>query len=292
MAARPVAVRRRAGLQRHADAVAGVEAAAAHLRQLPAGAEIAGAPFRVGLEAAGGEHHRPGAHGLDPAIVLEPDALDPVAVMDQAERPRAVADADTGRPGDLRVAVDQAGPAAPGLQRQPAPEAEAAVRRPEGLAAVDRHEADALAVQPPHRPARFRNQPLAKVRIGAVAGQAEHVVVEAFLRIIAEIGAGDLLFGKVRAQGADIVHAIVGEAEGAGGEAGVAAVLGLGRALQNEHRGAGLARCQRRTEGGVAGAGDDDIGMGHDMSGYVMFVMICQYTMFLLCLQTVGRRPC
>ena len=58
----PTSCRRaRADLQRHADAVAGVEARAAHLGQIPARAEIARAPFGVGLEAAGGEHHGLGA---------------------------------------------------------------------------------------------------------------------------------------------------------------------------------------------------------------------------------------
>ena len=160
MAARPVAIGRRADLQRHADAVAGVEAAAAHFRQLPAGAEIAGAPFRIGLEAAGGEHHRLRRNRLDPAILLEADAAHRVAVVDQVQHPRAVADADPRRPGNPGVAVDEAGPAAPGLQRQPAPEAEAAVD-PERLPAVDRHEADALAAQPLHRFGGFRDQPLA-----------------------------------------------------------------------------------------------------------------------------------
>ena len=56
MAARPVAGRHGAGLQRHADAVAGVEAGAADLGELPARPEIARAHFGVGLEAAGGEH--------------------------------------------------------------------------------------------------------------------------------------------------------------------------------------------------------------------------------------------
>src|SRR3981081_4175392 len=58
MAARPVAARAGADRERHADAVAAVEAAAAHLGEVPAGAQIARAPFRIGLEAAAGEHHR------------------------------------------------------------------------------------------------------------------------------------------------------------------------------------------------------------------------------------------
>ena len=189
--------------------------------------------------------------------------------MDQVQHPRAVADADPRRPGNPGVAVDEAGPAAPGLQRQPAPEAEAAVD-PERLPAVDRHEADALAAQPLHRFGGFRDQPLAQGRVGAVAGEPEHVVVEAFGPIVAEVGDRNLLFRQIRAQGADIVHAVIGKAEGAGGKARVAAIFGLGSALQHQHRSAGLARRQRRTEGRIPGADDDDIGMAHDPSGNVM----------------------
>src|SRR6185369_1302520 len=54
----PVAVRTRADLQCHPEPLAEVVARAAHLSELPAGAEIARAPFRVSLEAAAGEHHR------------------------------------------------------------------------------------------------------------------------------------------------------------------------------------------------------------------------------------------
>src|SRR5262249_50724151 len=57
MAAGPVAARRPADFNRHADAVAGVVAAAAHLREVPARTEIARAPFRIGLKATAGKHH-------------------------------------------------------------------------------------------------------------------------------------------------------------------------------------------------------------------------------------------
>ena len=58
MAAGPVAVRHGADLERHADAVAGVEARTAHLGELPVRAEIAAAPLRIRLEPATGKHHR------------------------------------------------------------------------------------------------------------------------------------------------------------------------------------------------------------------------------------------
>src|SRR5204863_1517826 len=44
-----------ADLERRADSVAGVEARAAHLGQLPVGAQVARTHLLVGLEAAGGE---------------------------------------------------------------------------------------------------------------------------------------------------------------------------------------------------------------------------------------------
>src|SRR5881409_52855 len=54
VAARPVAEGAGADLEGHAEAVAGVEARAAHLGQLPARTEVARSPLGVGLEAAAG----------------------------------------------------------------------------------------------------------------------------------------------------------------------------------------------------------------------------------------------
>src|SRR5207244_11533144 len=59
VAARPVAEGAGADLEGHAEAVAGVEARAAHLGQLPARTEDAPPPLRVGLEADAGEHDGP-----------------------------------------------------------------------------------------------------------------------------------------------------------------------------------------------------------------------------------------
>ncbi len=102
VAARPVAARARADLQRHADAVAGVEAGAAHLGEVPAGAEIARAPFRIGLEAAGGEDHRLAADLAVAAVVTDAHALDAVAGVDERERAGLVADLDAALLGGLR----------------------------------------------------------------------------------------------------------------------------------------------------------------------------------------------
>ena len=83
VAAGPLAGRHGADVQRHAQAVAGVEARAAHLGQVPAGAEVAGAPLGVGLEAAGGQHHRVGGQVAGDAVLLDAHAADAGVVGDQ-----------------------------------------------------------------------------------------------------------------------------------------------------------------------------------------------------------------
>ena len=60
VAAGPVARGGGAGFEGHLDAVAGVVPRAPDLGEVPARAEVAGPPFGVGLEAAGGEHDRVG----------------------------------------------------------------------------------------------------------------------------------------------------------------------------------------------------------------------------------------
>src|SRR5262249_55575451 len=149
VAARPVAGRRGAVVERHADAVAGVAPGAAHLGELPALAEIAGAPFGVGFKAAAGEHDRAGAE-LD-RLVAAPraHALHGEILEQELERPGPVEDLDAVAAADALEAVDQARPAAPRFDRQPAPELELAADL-ERLAAVDRHEAHPLLAHPDH----------------------------------------------------------------------------------------------------------------------------------------------
>ena len=150
--------------------------------------------------------------------------------------------------------LDQARPAALGLHREAAPELELAVDQI-GLAAPDRVELHALAVQPAHRVARAADQAVAQLAVGAVLRDAEHVVVELVLGVGAEVGAVDLVLGQVRHDRLEVVDAVIDAAEGAGGEAGVAAHQLLRRALDHQHLGALLApppaprrtpRCRRR----------------------------------------------
>src|SRR5205807_5477633 len=164
VAARPVAGRLRARVERHLDAVAGVEAGAAHLGEFPARAEIARAHFRVGLEAAGGEHDafRLDVAGL--AGVAHAQALHALIIGDEAERAGLVDEVDLVLARDLAPGGDQAGAAAPTLDREAAPEFELAVHF-ERLPTVDRRKLDALAAHPAHRLSAFLDQQLGEIRV-------------------------------------------------------------------------------------------------------------------------------
>ncbi len=258
VAARPVAARAGADVHGHADAVAVVEAGAAHLGEVPAGSEIAGAPLGVGFEAAAGEHHRLGLELALDAVVADAHARHPHAVEQEAERAGPVADADAALGGGIGEHLDQAGAAADRLDRQPAPELELAVDL-ERLPAVDRDEADALVAHPAEGVEAPRHQQLDQVRIGAVLRHPRHVVEELIGGIGAEIGLGDFLRGEVGHQRLDVVDAVVDDAHRAGGEAAVAAGLVLRRRFQHQHRGALLLRRERRAKRRVAAADDDDI---------------------------------
>src|SRR5262245_49091899 len=143
VAARPVAAGTGADLHRHADAVAGVEARASHLGEVPAGSEIARAPLRVRFEAAAGEHHGLAAQLALHARVPDAHALDAHAVVDQAERTRLVSNLDAALGRRVGEHLDQPRPAADRLDGEAAPELELALDL-ERLAAVDRDEAHAL----------------------------------------------------------------------------------------------------------------------------------------------------
>ena len=261
VAARPVAGRHGADVERHLDAVAGVEARAADLGELPERPEIARAHFGIGLEAAGGEHHAFRLHLDGMPLVLDAHGLDAVVVGDQRQRACAVSDGDVVFARDLGELIDQARPAAPGFDGKPAPELELAVDLV-GLAAPDRHEAHALVVHPQHGFLAAGDQNLAQVGIGAVFGNAAHVVEEFLLRVGAEVGFGDFLVGQVRHQPAQVLDPVIDAAERAGGEAAVAAGFLFRRALQHEHGdtllGGGECCAKRR----IAGADDDHIRRG------------------------------
>src|SRR6185295_3963638 len=144
MTARPVSARRRAGLESHTDAVAGVEARAAHFREVPARAQIARAPFGISLEAARREDHCPAADRARLSSIAHRDAMHAVVVVQQGHRSCFVGDPDAVLRGRIPLRFDDAGTAAPGLHREPTPEFESTIDF-ERLPSVYRREAHALA---------------------------------------------------------------------------------------------------------------------------------------------------
>ena len=178
---------------------------------------------------------------------------------DQADDPCAVADLDARVCGPARSARStRPGPPPTDFDRQPAPELELAVDLV-GLAAIDRHESNALVLQPFQRIEGTAHQALAQFRVGAEAGNPEHVVEKLVGRVGSEIRIGDLVVRQVRHQGFQVVDPVIGDAEGAGGKAAVAAVFVFRRAFQHQHGRALFARRHGRAEGRVAGADHDDV---------------------------------
>src|SRR5262249_5803799 len=222
VASRPVAAGACTDIHRHADAIAGIETRAAHLRQVPAGPEIARAPLRVGLETAAREHDRFATQLTFGAVVPDAHAADPDAVMEQAERPRAVANLDAAFGRRIGEHRDKAGSAADGLDGEAAPELELPLDL-ECLAAVDRNEAYALLAYPAERVEASRHQQFDQIRIGAILRHSRHVIEKLLSCVCAEVGGGNFLVCQIRHQRLDVVDAVINDAHRSGGEAAVAA---------------------------------------------------------------------
>ena len=109
-----------------------------------------------------------------------------VIVGDQRLAARLIGDVDAVLFERVEQALDEPRPAAPGFQRQPAPEHELALML-EGLARIHRREADALAAHPQQRLLALGDQQLGHVGVAAVIGQAAEIVVVFVLRVGAEI---------------------------------------------------------------------------------------------------------
>ena len=196
------------------------------------------------------------------ALDIGDHAVDAVVVGDQFFAARLVSDLDLALLGGLEQALDQPRPAAPGFERQPAPEHELAVVL-EGLARVHRRKADALAAHPQQRFLAFGDQQLGHVGIAAVIGQPAEIVIIFVGGVGAEIAGRDLGLGEV-AQLQQIIDAIVDKAQCPGGVAAVAAALVKRRRLQHQHPRAFAPRRQCRAHAGIPGADDNDVELARD----------------------------
>src|SRR5438477_7144931 len=257
----PIAGRHGTDVERHPDAVTGIESGAAHLGQIPSWAEIARTPFRIGLETAGGQYDAFGFELGGPPAMAHAQPFDALVVGEQIKRAGFVEDADAVLAGAFGPCSHQARPAAPGLDREAAPEFEPAIDL-EGLTAVDRREPDALAAHPAHSVAAVLDQELGEVRVGPILGHAPDVIEEILFRVAAEIGRADLLLGEIGHQCLEVVDAVIDAPHGTSGETAVAAGLRLRRTLEHEDRARMLGGRERGAERRIAGTDNDHIDRG------------------------------
>ena len=264
MAAGPVAVRPCAGLQRHADAVAGIVAGAAHPAEVPAVPEIARPHLGIGFEAAAGQHHGAGLQRLIAFGRAQSEPADlPSVVLDEAGCTGLVADLDADRLGPAQQEVHQPGAAADGLDVHTSVEDLATVHLI-GLAAEHRDETHAVLPQPRHGRARVVDQRPGEVLLGLVARHLHQRFVEELPVMGGQVDARLLRFRQVGQHiGADILQPVMDEAEAAGGEEGVAAPLLLRGFFEHDHAGTLLPRRNCRAKRRIAAADDRDIPCRH-----------------------------
>src|SRR6478752_10063206 len=169
MATRPMTVRHRSGIERHAQSIPGVEAAAAYFGEFEPWSEIPCAPFCVGLEPAGGHDHATpdDLHDLTSAPRLDPDNT--ARAFDERDRSGLVMHRNAGafdggkqRPGETFAPVIS-------FDCGTASKADEPVRRAE-LPAVEREELHPLGMQPSHRVAAVPDQQVCQPRVGAILG--------------------------------------------------------------------------------------------------------------------------
>ena len=265
VAAGPLAVGLRADVERHADAVAGVVSCAAHLRHVPARAEIARPPFPVRLEAAAGEHHRARADLLLRPIGQDADAFDALAAAQQRHRARAVANRDAVLGRCLVFGFDQARAAAVRIDDDTAKKLEPALVLV-GLPPVIGQEADAAAHQPVHRVGAATHECLRKIGVDVILCDATEIV-EIFLgRIFPEVRIGDVLVAEIGHDPFDVLGAVMHHAEAATGEVGIASTLLLRCAFDDQYPCALLNCRQRGRKRSVAAADHDDIVTVHQLA--------------------------
>ena len=171
------------------------------------GPEIARAHLGVALEAAAGQHDRLGAESGPCGPCggrCTPRTTPSSSISDTAAR--LVVDRDAGLRRRLVLEIDQARAAAPGLDREAAPELVLAVHL-EGLAAVGRLEAHALAAHPLQGLEAAADQDVGELGVAAVVGHPAHVVEELVGRVGAEIDVALLVLGEVVELG-EVVDAV------------------------------------------------------------------------------------
>ncbi len=160
------------------------------------------------------------------------DALDDAVLLDQLRSARAVDDLDPLAFGNRAELVDEPRPAAGDLDRQPAPELEAAIDL-ERLMTVGGVEADALRCIQTMVSRLLSIISADQVGVGAVLGQPLHVLEELLAGVGAEVGVDLLVLIKIRDDTDEVIEVLVDEADHPAGEAAVAATQLLRRPLED-----------------------------------------------------------
>ncbi len=256
----PLPVRERADLHRHAQAIAGVVAGAAHLGVVPRPAEVAGAPLRVGLEPAAAQHHRLRPDLVEPLRALGKHAGDaPAPILQQAHRRGVVADLDALALRDLEPHRGEAHALVSRADHR-------AGRPLEGVPDLHRGERDrglhldALTRHPGRGVERAADEDLRQLGIGAAVGHPQQIGHEEAVRVRLDalVEAGHLPL-RVRHQRAQVVGRVEGDAQEPPTVVGVAAAQAARRLLERHHaRGALLAGRHRGRQRRVAGADDQN----------------------------------
>ncbi len=265
VAARPLAVRQRAQLHRHAQPVAGVVARAAHLGMVPGSPQIAGAPLRIRFEAAAAQHDGVARHFGESLGPLDDHARDAAGLVLQESRDRAVvadlnalplgrAEPHRGEPNALVLRPDH-GARRP-LERVP---------HLDGRERDGRLHLDTLPLHPAGGVVGPADQDLRQLGIGAPVGDAQEISHEEPVRVglDAREEAGHLGLG-VRHEDAKVLGAVERDSQEPAAIVRVAATKRPRRLLQrHDAPGALLAGGHRRRQGGIARAHHDDVVVAH-----------------------------
>ena len=226
-----------ADLQRGIDAVAGVVLGAAHAAQVPARTEVAHAHLGVGFKAAAGQHH---GLGHDVLIAVRTESAHAghraAVVLDQVAHAGFVADGDAHALAGLDQHVDQAPAAADSLDVYAAIEVVLALDL-ERLPAEHWDEADLVRAHPAHGLTRLADQDAGEILVRLMVGDPHQNFHELLFGERRQVADG-FVFARshvIEDVGAQVLDAVVAEAEAAGRESRVAAAILLGRLFQHQH---------------------------------------------------------
>ena len=147
VASGPVAVRHRADIYRHANAVAGIVLRATYFRELPTRAQITGSHLGVGFETTRCQNNGFGCNFTNLAFFLHFDAADFLIVVKERENAGLEKNVDSVLLRNFEFRFNKAGTATPCLDAETAPEFELPVDL-ESLATVAWLKANAFLLHP------------------------------------------------------------------------------------------------------------------------------------------------